>query len=204
VVNARRDNSIKYTYEQNGITAGLFYGFGEVAGSLKASSTMGARLGYSADGFNVQGSYDQTKDANGSNNANGLTLGGSYTLGDITGYLGYVEVKNNFQAAGGFGQKNSVWWLGARYQATKELALHAGYYDQKQSGTTNKAGVATPAGDGKAQTFSLLADYSFSKRTDVYGALQYTSLKDGMIAAMSPSGVSSSVTTAMVGLRTKF
>ncbi|MCY4755379.1 porin [Pelomonas aquatica] len=204
VVNARRDNSIKYSYEQNGITAGLLYAFGEVAGSTSAGSTLGARLGYGAAGFNVQAAYDQTKDGTGSNKASGLTLGGTYTLGDVTGYLGWVEVKNDFHAAGGFGRKNSVWWLGARCQASKELALHAGFYDQKQSGTTDKTGAATPAGDGTAHTLSLLADYSLSKRTDVYASLQHTSLKDGMVAAMSPSGVSSAVTTTMLGLRTKF
>ena len=86
----------------------------------------------------------------------------------------------------------------------RDRAFHAGYYWQKQSDTTNASGVAAPTKDGKAKTLSLLADYNLSKRTDVYAAFQHTGMKDGMVAAMSPSGVSKSVNTFMTGIRTKF
>ena len=203
VVNARRDNAVKYSLETNGLLVGAMVALGEQAGSTRAGSSLGLRVGYSGGGFSAQAAYDETRD-NASAKATGLTLGGSYTLGDFTAYLGTAQVKNDFQSAGGFGRKNTVWWLGGRYALTPQFALHLAYYDQKQTGTTNAKGVATPDGNGKARTYSLLADYLLSKRSDVYIALQSTQLKDGMIAPMAANGTSSTVTTVLAGMRHKF
>jgi len=203
VVNARRDNSVKYSYSGGGLSAGLMYAFGEVAGNSSANSSLGGKLGYAGEGFKVLASVDQVKDAKGAK-ALGTTLGATYTLGDVTGFVGVVNIKNDFQSAGGFGQSNTVWWLGARYAVLPALALHLGYYDQKQSDTTTAAGLALPTANGKAQTLSFLADYTLSKRSDVYFSLQNSWLKDGMIAAMSPSGSRDQVASALLGIRHKF
>lgn len=203
VVNARRDNSVKYNFSSGGLSAGLMVAFGEVAGNSSANSSLGGKLGYGAQGFKVLASVDQVKDAKGAK-ALGTTLGATYSYGAVTGFVGVVNIKNDFQAAGGFGQTNTVWWLGARYAVLPALALHLGYYDQKQSDTATAAGVAQPKADGKAQTLSFLADYTLSKRSDVYFSLQNSWLKDGMVAAMSPSGRRDQVASALLGVRHKF
>lgn len=203
VVNARRDNSIKLGWDGHGITAGAMLALGEVVGDTRAGRSLGVRLGYTAGGFSGQVAFDEARDAAGSQ-ATGTTVGGLYTLGSFTVHLGTVRVKKDFRSAGGFGQKNDVWWLGGRYAITPQLALHAGYYDQTQRGTATSAGAANPAADGKARTLSLLADYMLSKRSDVYLAVQNTQLKDGSVAVMAPNGTSDSITTAFAGIRHKF
>jgi GBP family porin len=97
--------------------------------------------------------------------------------------------------------------INGKYALTPALSLNGAY-----TFTDGKATGGTTSGDPKWHTVSLQADYSLSKRTDVYveGVYQHASgqLGDGqqnvaMINTLSPSSSGNQV-AATVGLRHRF
>ncbi len=118
--------------------------------------------------------------------------------------LGYSNAQYKADANSGFGtnQKYNTGRAFVTYQASAPLLLGVGYIYTKGSGQT----------DAKYHQVSLGADYSLSKRTDIYlvGAYQHASGKnaDGTDAQASVgsygiAGKSSQEIVAL-GLRHKF
>lgn len=88
-----------------------------------------------------------------------------YTVANAPSYYGY--------AVGKIGQIGAnrdfdVYWVGGDYNFSPSFNLAAGYYDVSLKASSDNAQLA-----GDQRYYSLLADYKFSKRTDVYlGVMQ--------------------------------
>jgi len=87
------------------------------------------------------------------------------------------------------------------YNITPALALTgAFYYD-----SINNAAL-TAGNDGKRYTGVLLAEYALSKRTQVYGTVDYNKVKDAALPELSGGGNATGVgksnqTSVGVGIR---
>ncbi|MXN73906.1 porin [Burkholderia sp. 4701] len=96
-------------------------------------------------------------------------VAGQYAIGPVTVGIGYSNAQYKPDAFSGFGstEKYNTIRGFATYQVTPPLLLGLGYAYTKASGDT----------DAKYHQVSLGADYSLSKRTDVYlvGAYQHAS-----------------------------
>lgn len=167
----RQDNMVKYAGKFGGFTIAAQHAFGEQPGSVARSSSTGGSLTYAAGPFMVAGGYQIMKDTTTyygvtvpNSDQKVWTLGGTYTAGPATIYLGYTN--SNVDNAG---YKNQAGYLGAKYQFDPAWSLIAiGTYDHLKH-----------AGDsGNRFTGALMLDYAFSKRTDVYLEADYTTLTD--------------------------
>lgn len=104
-----------------------------------------------------------------------------------------------------------VSWIGARYSVTKELSVSGAFYHYNQNDYhfAVTSGVTTPkpcsnnsAGScsGALDAFSLMADYRFTKRFDVYAGAMYSEVSDGLASGyLHPSNLNT-----MVGARFSF
>ncbi|HHT8990330.1 TPA: porin, partial [Burkholderia cenocepacia] len=232
----RVSNAIKYT---SPVWAGLqfeaMYALGGVAGATGKGQTWAAAaaynngpLGLAAGYFHANnsaplnaagqrtgwaGTSDAIFDGSGSFINNAYTsassigiaqVAGQYAFGPVTFGLGYSNAQYKADANSGFGanQKYNTGRAFVTYQASAPLLLGVGYIYTKGSGQT----------DAKYHQVSLGADYSLSKRTDIYlvGAYQHASghNADGSDAQASVgsygiAGKSSQEIVAL-GLRHKF
>ena len=121
----------------------------------------------------------------GTNNYYGYSIGtvantGLCATGDVADYCGASK-------------KTDTIWVGADYNFTPAFNLAAGVYDIDAKATT---GVKS----SNIYEYSLLADYHFSKRTDVYGGVMYSQYKGDAFSV----GYNTNNTILAFGLRTKF
>ncbi|WP_269506340.1 porin [Burkholderia sp. IMCC1007] len=135
-------------------------------------------------------------------------VAGQYAIGPVTVGLGYSNAQYKPDAFSGFGstEKYNTGRAFVTYQVTAPLLLGLGYSYTKASGDT----------DAKYHQVGVGADYSLSKRTDVYlvGAYQHasgtqrvdattTQAAQASIASYGYAGKSSAELVA-VGIRHKF
>ncbi len=229
----RVNNAIKYT---SPVYAGLqfegFYALGGVAGTQGAGQTWSAAVAYNNGPIGIAGGYFQASNLYGTTRAG--TWGGSadniidgpinsgyvsaksigigqvagqYAFGPVTVGLGYSNAQYKRDAASAFTstEKYNTGRAFATFQATPAILLGVGYSYTKASGNTT----------AKYHQASLGADYSLSKRTDIYlvGAYQHasgTQLVGGQLQSAQASigsygaaGTSSQEIVAL-GLRHKF
>jgi general bacterial porin, GBP family len=230
-------NAVKYqSVNYAGFKFGGLYGFSNDAGQFANNRAWSAGASYNNGPFNVAAAYLQmnnsrTGNSNGANSAgadNNFNLsaqtqrtfgvGTNYTYGPAT--VGFVWTHTQYQnliAGGQGGNTFSIptgtnlhldnFELNGSYALTPALALNAAY-----TFTDGKVTGSNGTGDPKWHTVSLQADYSLSKRTDVYveGVYQHASGSLGdaganvaMINTLSPSTTPNQV-AATVGLRHRF
>ncbi|WP_322015724.1 porin [Paraburkholderia sp. J12] len=93
---SRTDNNVKYTNHIGPVNFGISYSFGGVAGKFGDGSTFGANLGYEANGFGIQATYYEARDAvhsgalTGANAVGGAGIGanvGTLTLNDDEDFM---------------------------------------------------------------------------------------------------------------------
>lgn len=210
----RNDNVISYDGKFGGLNVGASYGFGETPGSVRTNQYWGARASYNYGPFGIGGVYQEIR-VGAENKAQMWGVAGKYTIGAAKLFLGYIGGKdqtgvidtvymnadptlsrNPVPAGGNWAanpRKDTIGYIGASYQLTPALALTgAFYYDD----IDNKNGIA--GNDGKRYTGVLLAEYALSKRTQVYGTVDYNKVKDGAITEMPGK---SNQTGVAVGIR---
>ena len=101
----------------------------------------------------------------------------SYTLGKPSDPFSSLNVTNLYNYPIGAAsdlkvdRKTKIFYFGGDYNVMPKLNLAAGYYDVQLVKSADNGQL-----DGKQQYFSLLADYSLSKRTDVYAGALYQKL----------------------------
>ena len=222
----RFDNTLKYTNTWGPVTAEVQYSIGGQAGSSSIGNTTGAALTYAQGPLSVSVIDQQSTDAN-SNKLNVAGAGGSFVTGPTTVYLNYFNAKrdagfakatNNLGGAlantslmGNAGntlqRTDSVWTVGALFQATPAWSFIAGYM------TDSVSNDSSAGNSGKIATAYVVADYAFSKRTDVYFTVDHTTLSGGEVGAeansvanfgMDSLGNETSRNGVAVGLRVKF
>jgi len=237
--NFREDNTIKYSGQFGPVSALAHWSFGtglalpttvangpllggngEVPGQFRRDTAYGAALTYIAGPVGVAVAYDQfnptisnplTAAALGSGSFKKATIAGSYAFGPAKIMGGYRWGQNKDQNGGLIG-RDDFYWIGANYQVTPALGLTLEYnYDNVKSFL---ASTSTP----NPWQVAFIADYTLSKRTDVYLTTAYAKnaglgLDSAMIGYANSLSLGNSYTLASgqsnmlgvaVGIRHKF
>ncbi|WP_433706580.1 porin [Paraburkholderia sacchari] len=231
-------NSVKYTSANYaGFEFGGLYGFSNDAGQFANNRAWSVGASYAAGPLNFAAAYLQMNNSPTNSNAGGANSAGAgnnfnlaaetqrtfgagvnYTYGPAT--VGFVwthtqdenliaggQGGNLFLIPGGSNLHVDNFELNGRYALTPALLLDASY-----TYTDGRVTGSNGTGDPKWHTVSLQADYSLSKRTDVYveGVYQHASGQLGdlgqnvaMINTLTPSTTQNQV-AATVGLRHRF
>ncbi|ABF10656.1 porin [Cupriavidus metallidurans] len=189
--NFREDNTIKYTLNAGQFTGVAHYSFGtglalpqtvqsglaiggngEVPGQARRDSAYGASLSYAGGSLWAAIAYDQfnptigTTTSASSGSFKKATAALSYSLpwGRIMG--GYRWGQNKTPAGATIG-RDDFFWVGGIYQVGPALSLTLEYDYDKVRNVFGNTSVANP------WQVNLIADYSLSKRTDVYLSAAY-------------------------------
>ena len=211
ITGGRIDNAVSYDGKFGGLNLGATYGFGEQAGSASRNAYAGGRAVYAQGNASIGAVYQVQRDA-ANNMAKMWGLAGSYGIGAARLFLGYVggsdatggvdqalndsSVNVSYGAFAANPHKDRTLYTGITYQASPVLALTGALY---YSAMKNVNGIAD--NDGRRYTGVLLAEYSLSKRTQLYATLDYNKVRDG--AATELPG-SNSQTGAALGIRHSF
>lgn len=204
----RISNTVTYAGSFNHLNVGATYGFGNQAGSLAEDSYWGVRASYDMGPLSFGGTYQQQRDIN--NNIQRMWgAAARYAIGDAKlffGYMGgrdamgYVDSALNDSTRtitqGSFTQNprhDMTLFTGATYQATSKLALTGAFYYDNAGNINGIAGNG-----GKRYTGVLLAEYSLSVRTQVYGTVDYNKVTGGATVELPGN---SSQTGVGVGIR---
>jgi predicted porin len=185
--NFREDNTVKYTGQFGPLTARAHWSFGtglalpppvgiatpiggngEVPGQFRRDTAYGAALAYAAGPFGATIGYDQWNPTigTGSGTVRKAVVGTSYALGPAKIMGGYRWGQNK-NAADVVIQRDDYYWIGATYQASPAVGLTLEYnYDNVRSLFGNTQ-VANP------WQVAFVANYAFSRRTDVYLSTGY-------------------------------
>jgi predicted porin len=202
---SRADNSIKYVSKFGPMTAKLLYSFGadgtsgvngEVPGNYKVGREYGASLAYDGGPLSIAAVYDELNGntvATDQDKTRKASLAATYVIGPVKSYVGYRYARFMTSPSS---QTTNLYWAGAQWDITAAWSLTgAAYYqDFRNSGADPWLFVAS-------------ADYSLSKRTDVYLNLAYTRNKDG--SNLGTGGFGSTVagknqTGVLLGMRHRF
>ncbi|VWB43050.1 porin [Burkholderia lata] len=201
----RVSNTVKYTSPVlSGLQVEAMYGFGGVAGSTGSGLTYAIAAAYNNGPLGIAGGYFYTNNVNGAARATGWSgssdsifdgpinsgylsaksigiaqVAGQYAIGPVTLGVGYsnAQYRRDGDSLAGFAntQKYNTGRAFVTYQASAPLLLGVGYAYTKASGNV----------DAKYHQVSLGADYSLSKRTDLYliGAYQHASGQQQVVNA---------------------
>lgn len=226
IVGTRYDNTLAWSYKLGGFDMQLVHAFGEQAGNSKIGATSAIGLQYAIDKLTFGGVAQRSRDAT----EKAMTIlgaGANLKLGKSILYLLYVNARREagFSATQGVGRPlantsllgNSATALGASTQTSSRTDSYAsagvGYqvtpaiYMTAGMAIDNVRNAAADNG-GKIRTGYLVANYAFSKRTDVYIAadrnlLSGASITDPNNPLLSFNGQSGR-TGIGIGLRTRF
>ncbi|MGF6573965.1 putative porin [Paraburkholderia sp. GAS333] len=178
------NSSVKYTNQFGGLHLSGMYGFGGVAGSTGENSMYGFTASYDLGNLSAVVGFQQN-DVSGKKfnlfNVGAVyavtpslkLLGGWLHAQDNTG-LTDVDMQQSGAPALAHVSPNRIddsFYVGSTWQVTSPLALTlAGYYDHAR----NAANVDGTLGTGVNYSATILAEYSLSKRTEVYGTVDFT------------------------------
>lgn len=185
--NFREDNTVKYTGQFGPVTALAHWSFGtglalpatvgiatpiggngEVPGSFRRDTAYGAAVAYAAAPFGITIGYDQWNPTIGTSSGTlrKAAVGTSYSVGSARLFGGYRWGQNK-NAAGVEIQRDDLYWIGALYQVTPALGLTLEYHYDNLKRLYAQTQLANPWQVG------FVANYAFSKRTDVYLTTAY-------------------------------
>ncbi|RDK11360.1 porin [Cupriavidus lacunae] len=177
MLSQRADNSARYIGTFGALTVTGLYSFNynntEVPGNFTNGREYSLMAVYAAGPFSVGAVYDQTNQSS----ATALTsnqlirraaVAGTYALGPAKLYAGYRYARSyngaSLPGAGGAANTYSnLAWAGLGYQLTPSVSLTGAAYYQN----LRYAHVGNP------WQFVATADYSLSKRTDLYTSMSY-------------------------------
>jgi predicted porin len=229
------NNAIKFTSPNfSGLTFGGLYSFGGTPGSIATDQVYSLGVAYAKGPLSVGAAYLNARNpaaslfgSNPSDTAtsNGLTgtpvfsgyvtarsyqvsgAGGSYALGPAIFGATFSNVRfGNIGQLGGTTAAFNDAEASFQYHMTPRLLAGVAYNYTRGSEVTSRVGGAN------YNQFTLGANYSLSKRTDVYTAIIYQAVSGrdstGGAAVADINGVSSSTNqqqaVARIGLRTRF
>jgi predicted porin len=185
--NFREDNTVKYTGQFGPVTALAHYSFGvglalpatvgvatpiggngENPGQFRRDTAYGAAVAYAAGPFGATIGYDQWNPTIGtsSGTVKKAVVGASYTYGPAKIMGGYRWGQNK-NAADVLIQRDDFYWIGANYQVTPAVGLTLEYNYDNVKNLFGDTHVANP------WQIAFVANYAFSKRTDVYLTTAY-------------------------------
>jgi predicted porin len=220
------DNAIKYTGTYKGLTMAAMYSFGtnsestgaggfsgQVPGHLGAGSMYGFTLSYVAGPLSVAGGVQQNSD-NSNHKQTIFNANAVYAFSTAKVYVGYLHSKDDtgfvdsalaqqtlvpgVDILKGSGRVDNGPFAGVTWQATPALTLTgAAYYDHMSNAAIGNGQL----GSGNRYTLVALAEYALSKRTEVYGTVDFDKVSGA--ASVELPGKNNQTGVAL-GLRTIF
>ncbi len=207
-------NMVKYAARWQYLTAEVSYAFGGNAGAFGSGSQIGASILYlPGQPLRLAAAYLDSRDAvNGSAHFKSWTAGGSYSFEETTLIAGWAVNRQDAKFVGNFPN--------GPFSQPELSALKFNTFSSRQmfyGGVTQLIGDAThlsanvwrtiqtgktQAANGNATQFQLLADYSWSKRTDTYLEADYSLYRGGMVGAQFQgiNALSSAYGTTQLGI----
>jgi predicted porin len=184
-------NSVKYKFSANGLSIDVIYGFGNHAGAMGLDSSYGVELTYARGPASINAGFQQNavSTLNGSSvngaKINFLHVSGAYQLTPSVRLLaGWLHGQDktgttdlNMQQAGAPALRGSspnriddTFYIGGNWQATDPLLITvAGYYGHARNAELLDGSL----GSGINYSATVLAEYSLSKHTEVYGTADF-------------------------------
>lgn len=205
---SRVDNAIKYRVS---IPKVLDFGASVAAGEGTAGRSYSMDVAHRGDSYEVGALYLHVDAAARIATTGQLpqekvtAFGGNVAFGPVRPYLAYFDSSLDSTVAGRLAQKNKVLDVGVNWTVTPFLTAKAAYYDDKG---TNLNGIA--GRNGKKSTMVVSAQYSLSKRTELYAAGFQNRFTDGYkldplnIAALNRDSAASSVSGLSAGMSHSF
>ncbi|RKP48169.1 porin [Trinickia fusca] len=186
------DNSVKYNATFGGLNIDAMYGFGNQAGALGLGSMYAVQLTYVYGPASINAGFQQNDVASTTSGSpvngakfNLLNISGKYQLTPTVSLLaGWVHSQDqtgmtdaNMQQAGAPtlpgrspNRIDDTFYVGTHWQATNPLLITvAGYYGH----TRNAERLDGTLGSGINYSATVLAEYSLSKRTEIYGTADF-------------------------------
>lgn len=189
-LNYREDNMVKYSGTFGPINVATHYSFGvgapaiglspitapsETPGHASDNAGWGASLTYLDGTFGATVFFDQWNPALTTGQAGRSRKAGaaaSYTTGPLKFMAGYRWANLDF-ANGATFLRDDYYWAGVNYQATQALQLTLGYAYANMKTLTSTA-ASSPTNPPNPWQVNFIADYNFTKRTDVYVTTAYS------------------------------
>ncbi|MGE8640060.1 MAG: porin [Achromobacter sp.] len=199
----RTNNMTKYANKLGDLDLALSWANGESWEDHKAGQQYGASLRYMIGQFGLGAAYQQTYDGGNSDLRQRVwNLNASYQFDGAKVFAGYFNgrdetgwvnaVMGGTTTASGLDRKDNGYFAGVTWQATPRWAITgAGYYDQSKN-------VVTDGDKGKRYALVAVAEYSLSKRSQVYGTVDWNKVSD---AASGEIAGKSNQVGAAVGFR---
>lgn len=228
ITGLRYDNTIDYSNKWGGLFVNAQYSLGEQAGNGSRGRTMQFGTTYETGGLMLAAGAQQSKDANGKDLTYWLT-GARYNFGDLSVHGYYLDSRRDagfIVGASGttaplantslISNANTI--AGPNTQTSERhdrMGVFGVAYQRNGSPwrfvatymRDNAAGVSRGA-SGIIQTGYFIADYSLSKRTDVYFEVDRSWLSGASVtdpnSPIGSFGGASTRTGAAIGLRTRF
>lgn len=204
--NFRQDNVAKYTGTFGPITAQAHWSFGvgvspsqvnpgvpaaggngEIPGQFRRDSAYGAGVNYMSGPIGLGIGYDQWNPTIGTGNGTykKAAVMARYAFNGTAVLMGGYRWAQNRDQTGRLLQRDDFYWIGGQYRVspTLDFTLEYDYQNVKSLGGSTQ--VPNP------WQILLIADYSFSKRTDIYLTTAY-SRNAGLAMDSAASGFSAS------------
>ncbi|MGV2287254.1 porin [Trinickia sp. YCB016] len=220
------DNAVKYRNTFGGLTVGAMYSFGtdstqtgasgfsgEIPGHMGAGSMYGFTLSYVAGPVSVAAGVQQNSDnANRKQTIYNANIVYAFSTAKLyAGYLhskddtGFVDstldqqpIATSIDAFKGTGRIDDGPFAGVSWQASSHVTLTgAFYYDHMKNASIANGQLAS----GNRYTAVALAEYALSKRTEIYGTVDFSKV-NGAATVELPGR--SNQTGVSIGLRNIF
>ncbi|WP_250455180.1 porin [Caballeronia sp. ATUFL_M2_KS44] len=220
------DNAVKYEGTFAGLSIGAMYSFGtnststgaggfsgQVPGHQGAGNMYGFTASYAMGPLSIGGGYQQNSD-NASNKQKIWNANIVYTVGPAKLYAGYLHstddtgfvdsllaqrnLVSGVDILKGSGRRDDGPFAGVTWQVTPALLLTgAFYYDHMK----NAAIGGGETGSGNRYTGVAVAEYALSKRTEVYGTVDFNKVTGAGVVELPGR---SNQTGVSLGLRNLF
>lgn len=221
LVGDRFDNSIKYRTQSGPFSLGLQTALGEKSGESQAGRSWAGNVVYADGPWSASAVYESMTDGRGVESrvfaAGGAlqTERGKFTAGYITRRTGagfdWIASTSNVGIAGAIENLSNVGntvrrdddlvTLSMNHALTESWKLYAGFMH-------GKARDVAPNQDGTRQTLYGIADYSLSKRSDVYLGGDFNRVRGALVAqGLFGNGIGNNQKTMLglsMGLRHRF
>jgi len=187
-------NQVQYQARAHDVLFAAGYAFGGVPGNISYGSQYGAAAAYAPKGgpITVGAAYQESRDSLNGSAAKAWTVGGSYTWAQTRFAAGYI-VNQNDAAFSSFanGPYTAAVLAALKYTDFLRRRMIMGGITQQVGNAWHFAANVwrtlqdgkTPAQDGSAWQYQLVADYNLSKRTDVYLEGDWSKYDGGLIGA---------------------
>ncbi|CAB3792834.1 porin [Pararobbsia alpina] len=192
------DNAVKYVGSFAGLSIDAMYSFGtdstatgpggfsgQIPGHMGAGSLYGVTLSYTIGQLSFGGGAQQNSD-NSNHKQTVFNANAVYTFSEVNLYLGYLHSEDDtgfvdstlaqqpiavsIDDLKNTGRIDDGPYTGVTWQATPALRLTGAFYYDHMKNASIGGGVL---GSGNRYTGVALAEYSLSKRTEVYGTVDF-------------------------------